>query len=86
MSSTTVEKSDYRVDDVVRIGRGTYAGWQAKVRKVFTRLVDVALIADASGNPFARTTYVTLRTEDVDLEVIARPKPDSIGRTRGASE
>jgi len=69
--------SDLRVDDVVRIGKGTYAGWQAKVRKVFTRLVDVVLIADSAGKPFARPGYATLRRQDVELEVIARPKPVS---------
>lgn len=69
--------SDLRVDDVVRIGKGSYAGWQAKVRKVFTRLVDVALVAGSDGKPFARPMYATLRRQDCDLELIARPKPVS---------
>lgn len=67
--------SEFRAEDVVRIGNGSYKGYQAVIRRAFDRMVDVKIHLDPKARLLARPIYTTFRISDAELVLVQRPRP-----------
>lgn len=72
MSVESITTVKLAADDVVKIGAGTYRGCHARIRKVYARMVDVALVKNAQGIRLEREVCVTLLLHDVELEIVSK--------------